>query len=427
MATQATTNPSAMTNCVLVHLPQASTLRGTGNAMQLLSFRQELESFGEVARAELRLDGDTPHMRVCYYDVRCAANVKASYGDSCELGPQEGERSIRMTQAAMEAMQLGEISNITSTEDGEFEVEFFDTRSAAHAASLAAAATACAEGKAEVETPVTVQQEFDFYAAWLAAALTGAAQQEREQQEQQERQQQQEEEAAEVDAGHDKALAEPQNIVQPGLPKAMQGGSMPVKVSSSLCMSQVRWDDFSGRREWRTALQLRGVPAKLCEPGALEELLKGYGLHASVASVRVVRSKGRGPGCAVIKARSVEDVPALAKFFHGSQFGNSMPIAVSYAAVGDDGLRRCGKPGAPAKCGTSLGLGEPQWVQKVQRCASSALMSESTASGSPRGSLAGDDAPSSPVTSPSATQDLDSIGMPPGLSDWVRERCCQAA
>jgi len=43
-------------------------------------------------------------------------------------------------------------------------------------------------------------------------------------------------------------------------------------------------------------------------------------------------------GTALLKAKTVEDVPRLAKFFHGRQHGGMTPISVSFAAEQGCGL-----------------------------------------------------------------------------------------
>jgi hypothetical protein len=101
---------------------------------------------------------------------------------------------------------------------------------------------------------------------------------------------------------------------------------------NDLRMSQVRWDDLASNREWRTALHLRGLPKIMCEPGVLRSVLQSQGLLDKVESLRVLPTKGKQLCNVLLNAKSVADVPMLAKFFHGRTFGGSMPVAVSFAA-----------------------------------------------------------------------------------------------
>jgi len=69
------------------------------------------------------------------------------------------------------------------------------------------------------------------------------------------------------------------------------------------------------------------------EPRALESLLSTNGLGDAVARIKTVQSKGgKQLGCAIVEVTSVDQVQRVAKFFHGRQFGGSMPVAVSFAS-----------------------------------------------------------------------------------------------
>jgi len=108
---------------------------------------------------------------------------------------------------------------------------------------------------------------------------------------------------------------------------------------NSLELSTVNWGQLSKKQEWRTALQLRGLPQKLCEGRALEAVLTSAGLMDLVSEVRVTSGPSTGLkrtkfGSAVIHAKSVDTVTKLTKFFHGRQFaGSSLPVAVSFATT----------------------------------------------------------------------------------------------
>lgn len=99
-------------------------------------------------------------------------------------------------------------------------------------------------------------------------------------------------------------------------------------------MSELSWEDLKNKRERRTSLHLRGLPRKMCMPGALEAAMRQHGLFDLVQGFKVMAPAGGGRlGCAVLTARSVDEVAQLAKFFHGRQFGASAPVAVSYASA----------------------------------------------------------------------------------------------
>jgi len=100
-----------------------------------------------------------------------------------------------------------------------------------------------------------------------------------------------------------------------------------------LRLSQLNWDALASNKEKRTALHLRGLPRKLCEVEKLTALLQSNDLGDCVTGVRALPSKSKHIGCVVIHAASVDHVAKLAKFFHGRQFGNSLPVAVSFAPM----------------------------------------------------------------------------------------------
>jgi hypothetical protein len=107
-----------------------------------------------------------------------------------------------------------------------------------------------------------------------------------------------------------------------------------------LLCEQVKWESLRGGREWRTVLLLRGLPRSLCSKAAMEALLERHGLREGVESIAARPSNGK-IGSVMLRARSVESVPALAKFFHGQQFSSgSPPVAVSYAPAHVQGGKR---------------------------------------------------------------------------------------
>jgi len=145
------------------------------------------------------------------------------------------------------------------------------------------------------------------------------------------------------------------NGQQAYVPSSKHGGapvhSVPCFVHD-LRLSQINWDDLANDREKRTALHLRGLPSKLCEVTTLTSLLQSKNLGEFVSGVQVLPSKSERIGCVIIHAASVEHVAKLAKFFHGRQFGNSPPVAVSFAPMPQVAATTC--KDLPVKIKTQL-------------------------------------------------------------------------
>mmetsp|Transcript_55099 Transcript_55099/g.103312 ORF Transcript_55099/g.103312 Transcript_55099/m.103312 type:complete len:246 (-) Transcript_55099:65-802(-) len=97
-------------------------------------------------------------------------------------------------------------------------------------------------------------------------------------------------------------------------------------------LSQIDWNRLAKLQEWRTALQLRGLPPKLCTKGAMEALLEAHGMQGDVAKVKTSLKPGARLGSAVLHANSAVAVRSLCRFFHGRQFaGSRVPVSVSFA------------------------------------------------------------------------------------------------
>merc|ERR1719335_1207308 len=106
------------------------------------------------------------------------------------------------------------------------------------------------------------------------------------------------------------------------------------KYRNDLRLSEVNWTDLANGREWRTTLRLRCLPAKLCDRITFQRTLEMAGLKEMVDCFRVFSSEDRkNTGSALVNAVNSAGVTAVARFFHGRQWGNSMPCAVSFAAV----------------------------------------------------------------------------------------------
>jgi len=329
-------------NCVLLWLPSGEESPAV-TAMQFVSLRQQLEGFGEVAHVETSMAaGELPMLQVTYFDVRCAMAVMDAFGtELCSYGAQEGRRSLRIERHLLESVALADVSNVTCTAGGDFEVEFFDTRVAAQVAEFTAAASS---GDDSASTAAEEAEPRHQSAGEEATELVGA---------------------------------------QAAAATAEASASCRPRKVNSLRMSQLNWEDLTSGREWRTVLRLNFLPRRLCEPGALEALLRHHGLAELVERVRVLPARG-SLGCAVVKVKSVAGVPALAKFFHGRQLGSSTPVAVCFA----DGQHaaRAGR-GAPRHAARPVHLGEPLHVKScAQESEGLAECSDSTVSVSPRDS-----------------------------------------
>lgn len=101
---------------------------------------------------------------------------------------------------------------------------------------------------------------------------------------------------------------------------------------NSVTLSQIDWSRLAKMQEWRTEIQLRGVPPSLCKPGAMEAFLKANDMEGDVDKVKVsLKANGRH-GNALLQATSTQAVGRLSRFFHGRQLpGSRLPIAVSFS------------------------------------------------------------------------------------------------
>lgn len=101
---------------------------------------------------------------------------------------------------------------------------------------------------------------------------------------------------------------------------------------NSVTLSQIDWSRLAKMQEWRTEIQLRGVPPSLCKPGAMEAFLNANDMKGDVDKVKVsLKANGRH-GNALLQATSTQAVGRLSRFFHGRQLpGSRLPIAVSFS------------------------------------------------------------------------------------------------
>lgn len=138
--------------------------------------------------------------------------------------------------------------------------------------------------------------------------------------------------------GNDKECGTPVSIVAnrtTGCDKEMQQ-SVSSKLSPQFvwnpAMSQLCWKDIDNCREPRRDLLLRGVPRGICTREGLKHILEAYGLLESVTRIEALCHPNKRCGHAVLAAKSSHDVAKLGRFFHGWQWGNHMPIAVSFCS-----------------------------------------------------------------------------------------------
>jgi hypothetical protein len=114
---------------------------------------------------------------------------------------------------------------------------------------------------------------------------------------------------------------------------APPAGSGSAKPALDMQQTQLNWDDLASKKESRQTLLLRGLPSALCEESALKAVLRAEGLDKVVGRAKALPAKTRHSGCMLVHILSVSEVPRVAKFFHGRQFGGGMPVSVSFAPV----------------------------------------------------------------------------------------------
>mmetsp|Transcript_123273 Transcript_123273/g.275329 ORF Transcript_123273/g.275329 Transcript_123273/m.275329 type:complete len:329 (-) Transcript_123273:93-1079(-) len=306
-----------------VRLSLSSTSKLTGKI--------DLERFGEVCRIDVIESSSSEEearlLEVSFFDVRAAVAAKAAFGDSCSFAPQHGQRHLRLLgSAGLEVAELSGVSNISQTEEGDFVVEFFDSRSAAKAANFAYAQLMPNEGSTQ-STP----------------------------------------------------SPPPTKVTRP-------------RKVHDLMMSQLRWEDLASNREWRTALQLRGLPSAMCETRAIKALLESNDLLDLVESVQATPSRGKF-GHVIVNAKAVTGVGKIAKFFHGKRFGGllSIPVSVSFATVQGNGTKTDLKKRQKVKAPETDDIGSTfEWTRgttelpwHVETCGSLSTMCDSAASDVP--------------------------------------------
>lgn len=329
--------PPYLTDSLRVRLPESA---GAPSTCQLL---QEFEKYGEVSRVEL-VDGHCFSDRnalVSYFDARAAEQARAALGDACTPAPSHGHRVLRLLgDASLESYHVDEVASIESTEDGDFLLEFFDVRVAAKVAATAYYA-AGGSGKAATLSSLPALVATDSLSSLPPLAAVGA-------------------QAATLPslpalAAEDAFASQGSDARSGDLPPCSDGApeAQPAPkrgLAARMCTSQLNWDDLAAKRERRTALLLRGLPKALCDEAAFKALLSTKDMLRMVRRVKVPPTRGRSVGYVLVEASSVDDVPKVAKFFHGRQFGGGHSVAVSFAPAGQRG-RDAPAPGPAAPRG----------------------------------------------------------------------------
>jgi len=239
--------------------------------------QEELSSFGDLARVEVP-PGQQAVAVASFYDIRAASSAKAALGGRCAEAPQHGDRTVLLRgDVQLHTWMVPEVSSISQSSDGcTYFLDFFDTRAAERAAiEFDARSIAVPEG------PICEKRTS--------------------------------EETIEVLCGNGVA----------GTPK----------YRNDLRLSQVNWGDLASGREWRTTLRLQCLPKQLCDEEALKRVLSLAGLSKVVDCIRVFPGEGKRPGSAIINTVDTMGAAKVAKYMHGRQWGRSMPVSVSFAAV----------------------------------------------------------------------------------------------
>jgi len=261
----------AKTNTLCVHFSVEAV------PVSVAAAYEELACFGEIARLEVP-PAQQDVAVVSYYDVRAAARALAALSDRCAEAPQHGDRTVLLqADTQIHAWMIPEISAVRRGADGRtYSLEFFDTRVAERAAVQFFAHTTAESKDSSCETTAS----------------------------------------SKVDSS---------------------GGAVPSvgapRYRNDLRLSQVNWVDLASGRDKRTTLRLRCLPNCLCDEEALKRALSLAGLSEVVDCIRIFPGEGKRPGSALINTVDGASAASVAKYFHGRQWGRSMPVAVSFAAV----------------------------------------------------------------------------------------------
>mmetsp|Transcript_24833 Transcript_24833/g.65456 ORF Transcript_24833/g.65456 Transcript_24833/m.65456 type:complete len:368 (+) Transcript_24833:108-1211(+) len=279
-----------LTNTLWVHFGPE------GGPVSVASAYEALAPFGEVARLELP-PGLYNTAVVSFYDLRSAVRAMEALGDRCEQGEQYGDRTVSMPgDVQLLPWMVPEISAVRQEGAGAYySLDFYDTRTKERVAALL-------EASAPALPPSGLPPG-------LPPGLPVPG-----------------------------SLGRPEFLTVPPALASAEDGNTPGGVRgpryrTDLLLSKVSWDELASGLEQRTTLRLRCLPSRLCDEGALRGVLAQAGLSESVDCLRMFPGEGKRPGSALINAVSTERVAPVAKLFHGRQWGASLPVSVSFAAV----------------------------------------------------------------------------------------------
>jgi len=258
------------TNSLRVYFPA-----GEATSVSVASAYQELAIFGDVARIEVPSDHGSVAI-VSFYDVRAVDRVFEVLGDRCMVAPEFGNRMVLLQgEEQLQEWMYPEIETVQyDSHYNTYCVNFFDTR--------------------------------------VAERVTG-----------------------ELSSYHVQQPQQQQDLLHDANNRAEVGSAITAapRYRNDLRLSQVKWADLSSGRDKRTTLQLRCLPAKLCDEMELANILERVRLLHSVNCIRAFPGTGKRLGSALINARDAAGAAAVAKYFHGRSWGRSLPVSVSFAAA----------------------------------------------------------------------------------------------
>lgn len=244
-----------------------------GSSISMASVYEELAPFGEIARLEVSSSQQSTAV-VSFYDSRAAAGAAAALGGRAMEGAPYGTNVVFLQgDAQLDSSLISGISAVTESSAGTYVLRFYDTRDAERAMAKLKKTSMCQGDLSKVE-PLYLET---------------------------------------------KSLEAP-----------VASGP---RYRNDLRLSEVNWTDLVSGRDKRTTLRLRCLPSKMCDKAAFEKALETAGLGKMYDCLRIFPGSGRRSGTALVNAVDSHAVIAIAKYFHGRQWGRSLPVAVSFAPV----------------------------------------------------------------------------------------------
>jgi len=138
----------------------------------------------------------------------------------------------------------------------------------------------------------------------------------------------------------------PEKVEAPENLSAARGPLSGPRYCNDLRLSGVNWTDLANGNESRTTLRLRCLPAKLCDNMAFHKTLESAGLSKVLRYHRTFPpAAGKKTGSALVDAVDSKGVLEVAKYFHGRRWGQTLPVAVSFAATQGSGAFCTAPPG----------------------------------------------------------------------------------